>query len=93
MSGVRKTEVNVGTSSWVKVDPCAAGRHVPMGWIAYRSSKTVAEMLAETRDEIARNEGITEEEAYAEMLRRAIDALSLKIAEADARLNPIQRRS
>jgi len=64
-----------------------------MGWIAYRSSKTVEEMLAETRDEIARNEGISKEEAYAAMLRHAVDALSFKIAEADARLIPIQRRA
>ncbi|MBX3625309.1 MAG: hypothetical protein KF892_09880 [Rhizobacter sp.] len=58
-----------------RVNPQTAGTHIPTGWIAYRSTKTVAAMLAESVEELMRTEGLTKGAAEAELLRRALATL------------------
>lgn len=58
-----------------KVDPYVDAACVPAGWIAYRSTKTVAAMLAESVAELMHAEGLSKSAAEAELLRRGLAKL------------------
>jgi hypothetical protein len=57
------------------VDPTRDGTQVPFGWTAYRSIKTVFEMLNDEVETLMAAENLSRREAQGEQLRRAVAAL------------------
>lgn len=74
-------KTSVHAIEWIRVDPQEGLRHVPAGWVAYSSSKSVQEMLASAIDDIARLEGLSRENAYKVLAKRCAAMLGLKVRE------------
>lgn len=67
--------VPMGAIEFRLVDPLADGAHVPVGWTAYRSTKTVFEMLREQVELLMTAEELSRHQAEETLLQRAMASI------------------